>query len=84
MAKVDYSPQVIRQYREMERHGGFDRQIKERTPVNLEKDRVVLACGHSALRAVSFLDEAPNLGITSFRCDECAAEWLKSACEAGK
>ena len=26
----NYSPEVIRRYREMERHGGFERKIEER------------------------------------------------------
>ena len=77
----NYSLEVIRRYREMDRNRGFDRGIQERTPVTLQKDRVVLACGHSSMRSAVFLDEAPKMGFSGFRCDECAEEWLQKAAE---
>jgi hypothetical protein len=72
----NYSLEVIRRYREMDRNGGFHREIQGRTPVTLQKDRVVLACGHSSMRNAVFLDETPRMGVSGFRCDECAEEWL--------
>jgi hypothetical protein len=79
----NYSPEVIRLYRELDRKGGFNRQIKERVPVNVLKDKVVLECGHSTMYTASLLEDAPKMGVKGFRCDECAAEWLKVAGAGG-
>jgi hypothetical protein len=75
----NYSLEVIRRYREMDRNRGFHRGIQERTPVTPAKDRVVLACGHNSMGSALFLDEAPRIGVSGFRRDECAEEWLKHA-----
>jgi hypothetical protein len=41
-----YSPEIIRQYREMVRTNAFHRKIVESVPIDLTTDRVTLDCGH--------------------------------------
>jgi hypothetical protein len=88
MAKEEnYSPAVIRRYREMEGRNAFNREVKERVTINLEKDRVTFACGHHEEVPYGLLDAAANLarakGIDEsplmLLCRECRGEWLKQA-----
>jgi hypothetical protein len=41
----------------------------------------VLMCGHSTMYTASVLDDLKLKG--GYRCDECAAEWLKTAGAGG-
>ena len=83
----NYSLEVIRRYREMEGRNAFNREVKERVTINLEKDRVTFACGHQEQMPYSMLDVAANLarakGIDEsplmLVCRECRSEWLAEA-----
>ena len=83
----NYSPEVIRRYREMEGRNAFNREVKERVTINLEKDRVTFACGHHEEVPYGLLDAAANLarakgidqGPLMLLCRECRNEWLAEA-----
>jgi hypothetical protein len=88
----NYSPEVIRRYREMEGRNAFKREVKERVTVNLEKDRVTFACGHQEEVPYGMLEAAANLarakGIDDgspvmLLCRECRSAWLKKAAAEG-
>jgi hypothetical protein len=82
-----YSLETIRRYREIERQRGFERAIRERAPVDLEHDELVLECGHKLRVSAKLLDAKLSLrsargvdgAIPAFPCDDCVREWLEKA-----
>jgi hypothetical protein len=78
-----YSADLIRRYRELDRAGGFHREIVEHWPVTLTMDGLRLTCGHEQEGNYGFLDQLGKArGGTeppSARCDQCVREWLNKA-----
>jgi hypothetical protein len=86
MPEPQYSPDIIRRYREEEARHAFDRDIRGRRPVGLEDDWVLLSCGHETTmnyRQIDLLLEAAeHLAKDSaasglVHCRECARAWLR-------
>jgi hypothetical protein len=78
-----FSPETIRRYREMEKNKGFERAVREREPVDLTDDELLLECGHKLRMSAKHLDVKFSLAHASrgVHCPDCAREWLKKAKE---
>lgn len=72
--KPKYSQAVLLRYREIDRTGAFEREIKERVPIEPNYDEATLSCGHK--REISIYQ--PN---ATWHCRECASEWLRKAAD---
>ena len=80
MSETQYSPDIIRRYRELNDAEGFRRKIVERQPLTLSQDSVRLECGHEQKSESKMIDLAAKMwgGV---QCQQCVDEWLKKARE---
>jgi len=77
----DYSPDVIRRYREINHADGFKREVKERVPVDLKIDEVTFDCGHKQEIMPCLIDAMAGGKLHCFTCEK---EWLAKAAEEEK
>jgi hypothetical protein len=66
----NYPVELLARAREMRESGAFNRRIIERTPDDLDFDRLQLECGHAAYIFGS-------LKFDSIDCSECVNRWMK-------
>jgi hypothetical protein len=74
---MQYSPDIIRRYREMEDTRAFLQDVSEHTPVDLDCDRVTLTCGHQQFASRHVVEAREG----KVHCQTCRQEWLAKAVE---
>jgi hypothetical protein len=62
------NPELISRYRAQD----FNRDVVDRSPVDLDRDEVTLSCGHKKKMNVNIIEAAAG----RLTCKQCAEEWL--------
>jgi hypothetical protein len=62
--------------REKKQRGEFDRKVRQKVAVSLERDELELECSHRR-----GLDKEPK---ESYYCEDCLKAWVKAETKAGR